>query len=300
MSQSLRDNQDKEMFDLLESFMLEKENTLSERTLEHYRRHLYNVILWLGNFDLHDPGLVNSDDLRDWLRARDLSPASQHVAICAMKLFFRWALGQDNPAEKIPFPKRYPTPQRTLNVAQVDQLLAHLDTSKPKGVRDLALISLLLDTGLRASEICRMELAHFDLAGQSLVVRIKGGRLGTAVFGRYTQAAVENWLAVRDRFARASTVFVSVGGNKPGTTLTRNGLGAILRKLGKESGIGLISLHDFRRTFATLSLQGGASTRLVQLAGRWRSVKEVERYSQALTPKDFEPYSPMSRIMGVS
>lgn len=300
MPQRRGEAQELEMFDLLESFMLEKESTLSERTLEHYRRHLYNVILWLGNFDLHDPRLVNIDDLRDWLRARDLSPASQHVAICAMKLFFRWALGQDNPAEKIPFPKRYPTPQRTLNVAQVDQLLAHLDTSKPKGVRDLALISLLLDTGLRASEICRMELAHFDLAGQSLVVRIKGGRLGTAVFGRYTQAAVENWLAVRDRFARATTVFVSVGGNKPGTTLTRNGLGAILRKLGKESGIGLISPHDFRRTFATLSLQGGASTRLVQLAGRWRSVKEVERYSQALTPKDFEPYSPMSRIMGVS
>ncbi len=299
MPNPIGEGQDKEMFDLLESFILEKESTLSERTLEHYQRHLYNVILWLSDFDIFDPLDVTTNDLRDWLRARDVAPSTQHVAICALKLFFRWCIGQDNPAEKIPFPKRHPTPQRTLNIAQVDQLLAHLDTSQPKGVRDLALISLLLDTGLRASEICRLELAHFDLEAQSLVVRIKGGRIGGGVFGRYTQAAVANWLAVRESYARASTVFVSVGGNKPGTSLTRNGLGAILRHLGKESGIGLISPHDFRRTFATLSLQGGAPTRLVQLAGRWRSVKEVERYSQALTPMDFEPYSPMSRIMGV-
>lgn len=287
------------MFDLLESFILEKEPTLSERTLEHYRLHLYNAILWLGNFGIHDVHDVTTDDLRDWLRARDVAPSTQHVAICALKQFFRWAIGHDCPAEKIPFPKRTPTPQRTLTLAQVEQLLAHLDTGKPKGVRDLALISLLLDTGLRASEICRLELAHFDLEGQSLVVRVKGGRIGGAVFGVYTQAAAANWISIRDQFARASTVFVSVGGNRPGTSLTRCGLGAILRQLGKESGIGLISPHDFRRSLATLSIQGGAPTRLVQLAGRWRSVKEVERYSQALTPMDFEPYSPVNRVMGI-
>jgi integrase/recombinase XerD len=299
MPHSRGEGQDKEMFDLLESFILEKDSTLAPRTLEHYQRHLYNVILWLSDFNIHDPRDVTTDDLRDWLRARDVAPSTQHVAICALKQFFRWSVGQENPAEKIPFPKRRPTPQRTLTIAQVEQLLAHLDTSKPKGIRDLALISLLLDTGLRASEICRLELAHFDLEAQSLVVRIKGGRIGGAVFGSYTQSTVANWLSIRDQFARASTVFVSVGGNRPGTSLTRCGLGAILRQLGKESGIGLISPHDFRRSLATLAIQGGAPTRLVQLAGRWRSVKEVERYSQALTPMDFEPYSPVNRVMGL-
>ena len=81
--------------------------------------------------------------------------------------------------------------------------------------------------------------------------------------------------------------------------MTRFGLNVTFRNLGKSSGIGPLSPHDFRRTFATLSLQGGAPTRLVQLAGRWNSVKEVERYSQALSAQDFEPYSPMNKVMGV-
>lgn len=288
-----------ELFDLLEKFMIERDN-LSESTLEHYQRCLYLAFYWLDARDLHDPRHVSTDDLRAWLGEQTWCASTKHVAIAALKNFFRWAIGQDSPAEALTYPKRLMTPQRTLTRDQVETLLSHLDTSRPKGVRDLGLICLLLDTGLRSSEICRLELADTQMDHRSFFVRIKGGRVEGGVFGLYTQSALYEWLNLRGRYAKDTTLFVSLGGLKPGTRLTRYGLQITLRALGIASGIGVISPHDFRRTFATLSLKGGAPTRLVQLAGRWKSVREVERYSQTLTPQDFEPYSPVNRIMGLT
>ena len=284
------------MLNLLEQFIWEKQGVLAPRTLDHYQYLIHECITWLG---LNDPHEIRTDDLRRWIQSRPWSGSAQHVGIAALRTFFRWAMGKDSPAEQLAFPKRYPNPQRTLTVAQVEELLGSLDTARPKGVRDVALICMLLDTGLRATEVCTLLLKNVDLEARSLVVRIKGGQLGYAVYGLYTQAAVNNWLAVRSQLAKADTLFVSVGGNRPGTSMTRYGLNVTLRNLGKSSGIGPLSPHDFRRTFATLSLKGGAPSRLVQLAGRWSNIKEVERYSQALSAADFEPYSPMSRIMGV-
>ena len=62
--------------------------------------------------------------------------------------------------------------------------------------------------------------------------------------------------------------------------------------MGKETGLGLISPHDLRRTFATLALLNGAPTRVVQIAGGWANLNESERYSQALEAKHFAPYFP--------
>jgi hypothetical protein len=53
-----------------------------------------------------------------------------------------------------------------------------------------------------------------------------------------------------------------------------------------------------RRTFATLSLRQGASTRIVQVAGGWANIQEVVRYSQALEPADFDGYFASNVIGG--
>ena len=53
-----------------------------------------------------------------------------------------------------------------------------------------------------------------------------------------------------------------------------------------------------RRTFATLAIKNGAPTRLVQIAGRWKNIREVERYTRALDAADLEPYSPVGNLFG--
>jgi integrase len=70
----------------------------------------------------------------------------------------------------------------------------------------------------------------------------------------------------------------------------------IVRRWGEKLGFRL-SPHDLRRTFTTLSLKNGAPSRLVQVAGRWSSIEMVERYSQAITPGEYDDYFPTSKLL---
>ena len=160
------------------------------------------------------------------------------------------------------------------------------------------MLMLMIDTGLRASEVCSLTLSKLNMEERSFRVKIKGGGWGTGVFTETTKKWLEEWIRLREKIARpkVQNVFVSVKGIKPGTAITRDGLRSIFRKLGQRSDLGLISPHDMRRTFATLAIRNGAPTRLVQVAGRWRNIREVERYTRAIRAEDIAPYSPIGRI----
>ena len=59
-----------------------------------------------------------------------------------------------------------------------------------------------------------------------------------------------------------------------------------------------LSPHVLRRTFATLAIRNGAPTRVVQVAGGWANLSEVQRYSQAIEAQDFDGYSATNVIGG--
>jgi site-specific recombinase XerD len=285
----------------LQEFLEEKRAIWSPETEEKYRRNLTEAAKWLGAQGIREPADVTSADLQQWLEGHpSWGPSTRHVAVTALRSFFGWAVGPArSPAHLVPLPRRPLRPQRTLSIRQAAALLESIDSSRRKGIRDLALVSLLLDTGLRSSEICRLELEHVEIERRSFQALTKGRRWERGVFSRYTQAILERWLAVRSEYAASGegAFFVSVGGLTPGKHLTRHGLQLILRTLGREAGIGPISPHDFRRTFATLALRSGAPTRIVQVAGRWRSLAMVERYTQAIQPEDLDGHFPVAALM---
>jgi integrase len=109
-------------------------------------------------------------------------------------------------------------------------------------------------------------------------------------------------LDVRGRVASASvrTVFVSLGGTRPGSPLSPRGLGKICKSLGSRAGLAELSPHDLRRSFAHLALRYGAPTRTVQIAGRWEQLRQVETYSRDLALDDFDPYSPVARLLATN
>ena len=133
------------------------------------------------------------------------------------------------------------------------------------------------------------------------MVRVKGGAVQRKVFTIYTASQLERWLAIRSGIAlpAAMTLFVSIGGTKPGTRLTVYGMRCISRSIARAAGLDQFSPHDLRRSFATLAIKFGASTRLVQLQGVWEDLALLERYTQALQPEDIEQYLPIGRLMGM-
>jgi len=270
------------------------ENSFSPNTEERYLRALKRL-----SEAAPDLAALSASDLRLWLDAQGWGSSGRWVAFCAVRGFLRWKFGKSHPALALKIKRQDSGPQRTLKKKQVQDLLSCFDTSTPKGIRDLAICALMLDSGLRASEVCRLEVRHVDLEERSFQVIVKGGKWADGVFSSFTARYLSNWLAIRNDFAEPviKTFFVGIGGNKPGTSLTRTGLQVIFRTWGKRSGIGSLSPHDLRRTFATLATRAGAPGRVLQAAGRWSNITMVERYTRAINAVDFEPYFPVSNAL---
>lgn len=275
------------------------EEYLAERgyrgtTLEHYR---YTLQMFEAAFPHLEE--ITALSFRDWLESHGWGHNMIRVTYMACRGYLRWKLGEDHPAIKLKI-KREPTaPQRFLKMQQVQQLLALFDTTTPKGIRDLAICSLMLDSGLRVSEICHLEIRYLDLEERRLQVIIKGGKWGEGIFGNETAVYLANWLKVREKIAKPATrtVFCGVGGNTPGMPLTRNGLKTLFYYWGEALGIGAFSPHDLRRTFAVIATRLHAPSRVLQVAGRWSDIKMVERYTAGITADDFEDYFPVSGAM---
>lgn len=157
----------------------------------------------------------------------------------------------------------------------------------------MAIIRLLLDTGLRKSEVCRLQLDDTDLEKCTLQVQIKGGRWGTGVFTEETRDYIEDWLGLRSYIAQkdVSVLFTSVGGTRPGTQITPDGMSAIFGRISRQAGFKL-SPHDLRRTMACELTKKGAPTELVRKAGRWSSFSMVQIYTQQVPVETIRDYLP--------
>jgi integrase/recombinase XerD len=228
-----------------------------------------------------------------------MGEAMQKQVVSALRSFFGYARPGQSPAKDLPMPKIHRRKQRTLDADKALKVLASCDTSTDSGTRDLAIMTLMLDSGLRASEVCRLKLSKMDMVRRRFEVVTKGGDEEIGVFSRTTAANLSRWLSIREKYITpgVETLFVSFGGIRPGMPLTSHGLRGLFHDIGLRSGIGRFSPHDLRRTFATIAIRNGAPTRVVQAAGRWGDLSLVERYTQDIQAEDFERYSPVESLL---
>jgi len=240
-----------------------------------------------------------TEDLTRYLaerRAAGVGAAGLKHCVGALRSFFGWACASASPAGGVPYPRVARRVQRTLSAAEALAVLTSCDTSTALGRRDVAIFGVMLDSGLRVGEVCRLRLADLDLDRRVFVVVVKGGQQRFGVFSEYTRSLLSAWLALRLGLVGSGvgTLFVSVRGRP----LTRSGIMIVCRRAARRAGVAHFSPHALRRAFATLAIGFGAPTRVVQVAGRWSDVGQVERYSAALAPGAVDPYAPVARLMG--
>lgn len=277
-----------------------RKSGLSENSRKLYTHYLRAFGRWMDENE-RDWREATEDDALDWMGEHgDWSDSTRYNSAFALRQFYRHHFGgQHQMVLNLKVKRHMPGPQRTLDWDALQQLLASFDADTPKGARDLAMVSLMVDTGLRASEVCHAKIKYLNLSAHTVSVVVKGGEWGVAAYYDYTAKALDNWLHHRQKFALPSidNIFISVGGGTAGHALSRDGLRAMFRRMGDKAELGLISPHDMRRTMATLAILSGAPSRVVQVAGRWSSINMVERYTRVLTADALAPYSPMDRLM---
>ena len=159
-------------------------------------------------------------------------------------------------------------------------------------------MALMLDSGLRAAEICRLAVGKIDLQRRLLFVVTKGGHEKFGAFSFVTSNCLSAWLAVRAPIAKCDRVFCSLELHRAGEEMSTEGLRCVFRAIGRRSGVGGFTPHVLRRSMATFMTLLGAPTRITQIQGRWERLEEVEQYTRAaqLDPDLIAPYLPMNRL----
>lgn len=173
-----------------------------------------------------------------------------------LKAFCAW-LSEEGEIEqpvKFALPKTAFRQLEVLIEAQVEAIFRsrHLSGDAAVAKRNRALISLLLDSGLRLAEIAGIEDADLFLQAGWVRVVGKGNRERLAPFSATTRAALEAWLAARD----ADPIEVTGPGRGKTFELGREGVRGVVKRIGTDTGIPL-RCHLFRHTSATTMVKRG-------------------------------------------
>lgn len=278
----------------VERFVVAKrQEGLSSQTLRQYDWHLRRLCTWLVKRDVDRAGEVTVDLLRAWGAGLydAWQPATVRQAIIAVRSWFGWLVEEGvldaSPAAGLRLPKVHERAQRTLSSDEIRAMLGECERDGSiRAVRDGAIISLLVDGGLRAAELCRLEIGDVDLDACMLTVEVKGGSTDYGYFGEATVERLRRWLAARPGADGEAAVFVAVGGSRPGRRLTTRGLRVIVKRAGERAGVAGVSPHAFRRSFACLASDAGAPAHVIMRAGRWSNVNMVVRYTRAMRRRE--------------
>ncbi len=220
-------------------------------------------------------------DLLDSGRA----PSTVSLTYRALQQFVKYLCQEDddlrNPMQNMTPPV---VPEQTVPVLTDDQLRALLEACAGKGfaaLRDTAIIRLLLATGGRRGEVAGLALADVDLDSDQVRFLGKGRRQRTVVLSPKTAQSLERYVRARsrDRFATHPALWLAIDGRGP---MTPNGISQMLKRRGRQAGIGDIHPHQFRHTAAHAWLAAdGSESDLMRTMG-WRSPQMLRRYGASL------------------
>lgn len=263
---------------------------LMRTTKSTYERYLCSFQRWLERNDLSAESFDGQDfDRFVEERHANWSERTQEICLDALKSWALWEFGEAHPIRR----KRIHVPQpdnpRVLSEREARCFLGAIDRSSDIGKRDFAIVRLLLECGLRASEVGKIKTDKVDLSAGRLSVLQKQGRIHRPVFGDQVRAAFEDWIGVRKRHAINGSFFVSLGGPDPGTAIKRSGVYNIFRTISLQTGI-KASPHTMRYTFVDHALRRGVPMKVIAAQGGWQSIKTVERYARGLDPEVFRGF----------
>jgi integrase len=168
-----------------------------------------------------------------------------------------------------------------LSLKQAQALLNAPDISSTKGLRDRAIIAVLLGCGLRRSEAAALTFKHIQQRdGRWCIVDLVGkhGRVRTVPMPTWVKVAIDTWTTpagIEDGYVFRA---VSRGGQVQGTVLSEKVVWQMLRPYAAAAGVPGIAPHDCRRTAAKLCRAAGGELEQIQMLLGHQSVQTTERY----------------------
>ena len=297
--------------ELLAQFLehLRYERNVSEHTLRNYQSDLEQLCAYLAPPESqtgkrNEPDIAQIDHLtiREWLaslHSAQKKKSSVARKLAALRTFFQFLVREGvvelNPAKLVSTPRLEKKLPRHLSVEDAIRFIETPDTETDLGRRDRAMLELLYATGVRVSELTKLNLHDIDFKNK--LIRVTGKRRKERIvpFGDEAREALQKYLDAHDRFLLHAPVTLrepeALFLNYQGTRITTRSVGRMVEKyIGICAGMHDISPHALRHSFATHLLDSGADLRDIQeLLGHAR-LSTTQIYTHVSMEKLIEVY----------
>ena len=284
---------------------------LSERTVAIYSEAGRQFFSYAARQGMPvEPEHVRREHIEAWLlslRDTGRSDATVKQRFMSFRRFWAWAvedgLVKESPMGRMPVPRVIEQPVECLDEEQQRALIRTCAGTAFEEKRDAALIRMLLDSGLRLHEVATLRWSadpdrrDVDLDQRVMRVFGKGRRCRAVPIGNKAARAVDVYVRARARHPHADEERLWIG-RRGG--VTDSGLYQIVRRRGREAGLGEIHPHQLRHSFADSWLRGGGSEGDLQRIAGWSSPAMLQRYGAARAEdraiEAHRTYSPGDRL----
>jgi site-specific recombinase XerD len=283
----------------IDSFLeyMEVEKGSSPLTIRNYKHYLSRFVQWLSKEGIRQKlEDINPEVIRQYRvylsrlsygKGGTLSRRTQGYHVIAIRSFLRWLIKNDHEVmapEKIDLPKTNERQIKFLTGEQVDRLLNAPSQSKIQGKRNKAILETLYSTGLRVSELIKLDRDKVDLERREFGITGKGGKTRVIFLSKRAAEWIDNYLKHREDTYKP--LFVRHKGKMgPNQTdedmrLSARSVQRMIKKYGKKMKLPIdVTPHVLRHSFATDLLMAGADLRSVQEMLGHKNVSTTQIYT---------------------
>lgn len=283
---------------------IEIEKNYSPYTIEKYKHYLETFRKWFQkNYQQEYIQRLTSEIVRSYRiflshhendQGRTMSISTQSYYIIGLRAFLRYLARKGIKSlapEKIDLPKTESRSLKFLSREQVERLLETPNLQKVEGLRDRAILEVLFSTGLRVSEMAKLDRDKIDLKQREFGIIGKGRRPRVVFLTERAATWLERYMKSRGDLNKP--LWIRLSGKKADPTsssekmrLTVRTIQRIVEKYRLMAGLPIkVSPHVLRHSFATSLLQNGADLRSVQEMLGHKNVSTTQIYTHVTNPQ---------------
>lgn len=183
-----------------------------------------------------------------------------------------------NPILYVDVPKAtvvYKTPMTDIDLEKVKHVCENLPEKESN--RDMALLYFFISTGCRVSEVTNVKIKDINFENKTCKVLGKGRKERPVILSDKCIYRLKLYLEHRKDCSPNAPLFTRIKGKE--TTLTKDGVGNIIRKLTETAGTENITCHSFRRYYATELRKRNVNIQMIASSLGHANLNQINRYS---------------------